>query len=115
MILQCGAGLGSLVFAVYVQANSLNYPFVPTIALGLNALLWAINLWLGFVQNTFLLFLWMMVIGGLRQVSFINFLFLANAKTNLPCDLNLEIYDRELTVNLFLISYDIGMKDTVDV
>jgi hypothetical protein len=35
-------------------------------------------------------------------------MFLANAKTNLKEDLNLNFYERELVVNLLLISMDIA-------
>ena len=101
--------LGNLIFSAYVQAFSMLYPFMPVYFQAINVCLWVINVYLMLVSDLRLLFIWMMFIGGLSGASFTNFLFLANAKTNLPCDMNLQIYDRELTVNLFLISFDIGM------
>ena len=50
----------------------------------------------------------MMFIGGLSGASFTNFLFLANAKTDPECDPKLNIYERELAVNLMLMSDDLG-------
>jgi hypothetical protein len=38
-----------------------------------------------------------------------NFLYLANTRTNLDCDFNLHYTERELTVNLLLISNDLGV------
>ena len=100
--------LGNLIFSAYVTAISLMYPFMPVIFQLINSFLWLLNVWTWFVQDLRLLFIWMMFIGGLSGASFTNFLFLANAKTDLFCDLKLNIYERELVVNLMLMSDDLG-------
>ena len=51
----------------------------------------------------------MMVLGALRNCAYINFLFLANADTDIDCDMQLISYERELAVNLLLIAYDMGI------
>jgi hypothetical protein len=60
-------------------------------------------------SNFNIVFLWCIVIGTMGGTCFTNFMFLANAKTNLPEDLNLNFYERELVVNLLLISQGIGI------
>lgn len=100
--------LGNLIFSAYVTAISLMFPFMPVIFQLINSFLWLLNVWTWFVQDLRLLFIWMMFIGGLSGASFTNFLFLANAKTDLFCDLKLNIYERELVVNLMLMSDDLG-------
>ena len=108
IILVIAGVLGNLIFSAYVTAISLMYPFMPVIFQLINSFLWLLNVWTWFVQDLRLLFIWMMFIGGLSGASFTNFLFLANAKTDLFCDLKLNIYERELVVNLMLMSDDLG-------
>jgi len=62
----------------------------------------------GAVDNFFIVFAWMMFVGGIAGSQFLNFLFLAVAKTTHKNDMNLNFYERELVVNLILIAYDIG-------
>lgn len=50
----------------------------------------------------------MLFIGGLYGSAYTNSMFIANAKTDLPSDLNLVIRERELVVNLFLTANYIG-------
>ena len=100
--------LGNLIFSAYVTAISLAYPFMPVVLQSINTILWLLNVMTWFVQDIRLLFIWMMFIRGLSGASFTNFLFLANAKTDLFCDLGLNIYERELVVNLMLMSDDLG-------
>ena len=50
----------------------------------------------------------MLFIGGLWGTSYTNFLYLANAKINLPCDMGLAYYERELALNILLIASDLG-------
>ena len=107
IILVIAGVLGNLIFSAYVTAISLMYPFMPVVFQFINTCLWLLNVWLWFVQDLRLLFIWMMFIGGLSGASFTNFLFLANAKTDLFCDLKLNIYERELVVNLMLMSDDL--------
>lgn len=100
--------LGNLIFSAYVQALTMVYPFIPVILQTINVCLWIVNVIFWFVTDLRLLFVWMVFIGGLSGASFTNFLFLANAKTDLFCDLKLNIYERELVVNLMLMSDDLG-------
>ena len=108
LVLICGSSLGAFASAAYMQAYTLDHPYLPTIVLGINVLFWAFNVFIPIITSVNILFLWMFVIGGLRNCQFINFLFLANADTDLECDMKLIIYERELVVNLLLIAYDIG-------
>jgi hypothetical protein len=41
--------------------------------------------------------------------AYTNFFYLANVRTNLPSDFNLHYTERELTVNLLLLAYDLGI------
>lgn len=100
--------LGNLIFSAYVQSYSLIYPTLPVYFQAINVILWTLNVIFWFVSDLRLLFIWMMFIGGISGASFTNFVFLANAKTNLFCDLQLNIYERELVVNLMLMSDDLG-------
>ena len=100
--------LGNLIFSAYVTAISLMFPHMPVIFQFINTCLWLLNVLTWFVTDIRLLFIWMMFIGGLSGASFTNFLFLANARTDLFCDLGLNIYERELVVNLMLMSDDLG-------
>ena len=108
IVLVIASVLGNLIFSAYVQTFSMIYPFMPVYLQAINTCLWAINVYFWFVSDLRLLFLWMMFIGGLSGASFTNFLFLANAKTDLFCDLRLNIFERELVVNLMLMSDDLG-------
>jgi hypothetical protein len=49
-----------------------------------------------------------MWVGVHAGTSYTNFLFLACTKTNLDCDMQLSYYERELVVNLLLISFELG-------
>lgn len=41
--------------------------------------------------------------------AYTNFFYLANTRTNLPCDFNLHYTERELTVNMLLFANDLGI------
>jgi len=49
-----------------------------------------------------------MWVGVHSGTSYTNFIFLASTKTNLECDMRLNYYERELVVNLLLISNWLG-------
>lgn len=49
-----------------------------------------------------------MWVGCQQGTDYTNFLFLANCKTNMMYDMNLNYYERELVCNLLLISNDVG-------
>ena len=50
----------------------------------------------------------MTLIGGLYASSLTNFMFLANAKTDLHVDLNLKISEREMVVNMLICANYMG-------
>jgi len=61
-----------------------------------------------FVSNFNIIFVWCMWVGVHSGTSYTNFIFLASTKTNLECDMRLNYYERELVVNLLLISNWLG-------
>ena len=67
-----------------------------------------INLQYEYVSDFNIIFIWTMWVGIHAGTSYTNFLFLANTKTNLECDMRLNYYERELVVNLLLIAYYFG-------
>ena len=69
---------------------------------------WLANVWLGAIQDFLLIFIVMVFVGGLWGTSYTNFLYLANAKLSLSCDMGLTYYERELTLNVLLIASDLG-------
>ena len=108
MLMKVAMFTGNFIFMAYVQEITLMRPSLPTIIQLGFFIFWLINATLSFVENFSLIFLIMMAIGGLRGTEFTNFLYLANAKVKLPCDMNLMYYERELTVNILLVASDIG-------
>lgn len=84
------------------------YPWLPTVSQLINLVGWLANLRYGFCENASLLFIWSGWVGFHYGTSYTNFLFLACARTNLSCDMHLNYYERELVVNLLLISDSIG-------
>lgn len=101
--------LGSFVSLSSIQSLTLMRPWLPTFFQFLNFLLWGANLQYEFVTSFNLVFIWTMWVGIHSGTSYTNFLFLATTKTNLDCDMNLNYYERELVVNLLLISNDLGL------
>ena len=108
LILYGGTVIGSVSFSVFVQALLIFRPALPTIALGINCVLWALNAYFKLIESPAILFMAMVAMGGLRQCNYINYLFLANAKTELEFDMKLIHQERELAVNFLLISSDLG-------
>ena len=100
--------IGNFLFMSTVQSVTLTFPWLPTVLQFINVILWTINVAYGFVSNFVIIFVWMMIVGGLAGTEFVNFLFLAVAKTTHECDMNLNYYERELVVNLLLMAYDLG-------
>ncbi len=74
----------------------------------MNVLLWILNLQYEVVSNFNIIFVWCMWVGVHSGTSYTNFIFLASTKTNLECDMRLNYYERELVVNLLLISNMLG-------
>ena len=87
---------------------TLERPYIPSIIQFSNVILWIINLQYGLVTNFNAIFVWLMWIGCQQGTDYTNFLFLANCKTNMQYDMNLNYYERELVCNLLLISNDVG-------
>ena len=83
-------------------------PYLPTLIQAVNCVLWMLNLQYMFVTDFNLVFVWVLWIGCQQGTDYTNFLFLANCKTNMVYDMNLNYYERELVCNLLLISNDVG-------
>ena len=93
----------------YVQVITMMRPSLPTmIQLGF-FVFWLANVVFGSISNFFMIFMIMVGVGGLWGTSYANFLYLANAKISLSCDMGLTYYERELTLNVLLIASDLGM------
>ena len=67
------------------------------------------NLIFRLIEDFILTFIFMMLVGGLQGACYTNFLYLANAKIKLSCDMGLTYYERELALNILLIASDVGM------
>ena len=108
-IMKVAMGIGNFIFMSIVQKIIFQRPTLPTIIQFGFFVFWFINLVFGVIENFFLTFLVMMLVGGLWGASYTNFLYLANAKIKLGCDMGLTYYERELTINILLIASDIGV------
>ena len=100
--------LGSVISLSTLQSTALERPYIPTMFQAINVALWILNLQFGFVTNFNVVFVWLMWIGCQQGTDYTNFLFLANCKTNMAYDMNLNYYERELVCNMLLISNDVG-------
>ena len=110
VMFQAAYNLGDLLSLSSLQQVTLEQPWVPTLFQIVNFILWTINTALGFpIANFNFVFLWSIWVGCQGGTSFTNFLFMANTRTNLDCDMKLSYYERELCVNLLLIAQDIGV------
>ena len=70
---------------------------------------WLVNVLFDVAEDFFIVFLVMIFVGGLWGTSYTNFIYLANAKISLSCDMGLTYYERELTLNILLMASDVGM------
>ena len=102
-------GIGNFIFMSIVQEIIFWRPTLPTIVQFGFFVFWFANVIFGVIENFFLTFLVMMLVGGLWGACYTNFLYLANAKIKLSCDMGLTYYERELTLNILLIASDFGM------
>jgi len=100
--------LGDIIGLSSIQTLSIVYPEGPMLIQILNLVLFSLNQYYHVITNFNFIFVWCIWIGMQAGTCYTNFMFLANAKTNLKEDLNLNFYERELVVNLLLISMDIG-------
>ena len=99
---------GNLMFSTWINAFACVYPSMPAILQLLNVILWFLNVQYSVVTSIWPTFIWMMLVGGLYGSSMTNFMFLANAKTDLFTDMNLHIREREFVVNSLLIANYMG-------
>ena len=96
--------LGNVVGLSSLQTYTLRFPSAPTLLQLLNLVLFCLNMFMPVIKNFNVVFLWCIWIGAQAGTDYTNFMFLANTKTNLECDMALNFYERELVVNLLLIS-----------
>ncbi len=103
--------LGNILFMAKVQTISLMHPLMPvltliliTVALFFSATILPLYL----VSSMWPFFGAALVIGAIDGSVFTSFIFLAVAKTDLPCDMNLHFRERELVVNLLLGAMFVG-------
>ena len=114
VIMRTAMIIGSFLFMSWVQPLTLRRPTLPTIIqLGFFAF-WIFNASLNLIENIFVITIVMLCVGGLYGTDYTNFLYLANAKLELDCDMGLHYYERELTVNMLLLASDIGYLIAVD-
>jgi hypothetical protein len=71
--------------------------------------LWIVNLTFGLVTNFYLVFLHLIWVGVMGGTVYTNFFYLANTRTKLKSDFKLHYTERELTVNMLMISNDLGL------
>ena len=100
--------LGNVMLSTWINAFSCVYPGVPFLLQLINVILWGINIKYRIVTNLWVTFIWMTLVGGIYGTSNTNFIFLANAKTDLYVDLNLKYNQRELVVNSLIIANYMG-------
>ena len=100
--------LGNVMFSTWINAFACVYPSFPVLCQLLNVIAWIINLYFNLVHNLWVTFFWTMIVGGLYASSLSNFMFLANAKTDLYADLQLKIHQREFVVNMLLTANYMG-------
>lgn len=103
-----GLSLGSFIFGSRVQVVAMVRPTVICFYQFVNFLFWAINMQFQLVENFYVAFVSVVLIGGVMGSVYTNFLYLANAKTDLESDLDLIYYERGLAVNLLLMASDTG-------
>ena len=84
------------------------HPRLPVQLLFLVTLCLALNMVIGVVTHVYLLILVAFTVGALQGCFYTSFIFLALAKTDLPCDLNLHFLERELVLNLMLMAQVLG-------
>ena len=108
LMLRIAMGIGSFIFMAILQTITLMQPGLPTLIQAFFFCFWLVNINLRIITDFSVVFLLMMASGGLQGTVYTNFLYLANAKVALPCDMNLIYYERELTVVLLLAVSDLG-------
>ena len=96
--------LSNTLFRSQVETITLMYPGLPVLILLLVTLVLAVMLATPLVTSVIPIFIAAWIIGAIDGSMFTSFFFLAIAKTDLPCDMNLHFRERELVVMLLLMS-----------
>jgi hypothetical protein len=100
---------GSFISRSTLHSSILSRAYTPTVIQLVNMIFWLLNLKYALVDNFYAVFFLTIWCGFPGGTAYSNFLYLANTRSNLKCDFNLHFIERELTVNLLLISNDLGM------
>ena len=100
---------GSFISRSTLHSSLLSKAFTPTGIQLVNFSLWLLNLHFDLVSDFYVVFLFLVWCGFPGGTAYSNFFYLANTRTTLECDFNLHYTERELTVNLLLISNDLGI------
>ena len=103
--------LGNILFMTKVEVVALMHPLLPILFLilistGLFACATILPLWV--MNNMWPFVVASLLIGAIDGSIFTSFMFLAVAKTDLPCDMKLHFRERELVVNLLLGAVYVG-------
>ena len=110
LVMQFAYNLGDILGVSSIQTMSIEYPTGPTVIQIINCVLFSfLSLQWNILTSYWLIFIWLIFIGAQGGTCYTNFIFLANSKTNLKQDLGLSFFERELAVNLLLISLSIGV------
>lgn len=100
---------GSFISRSTLHSSILSRAYTPTLIQLFNLTLWIYNLQYNLFTDFYPVFFFMIWCGFPGGTAYSNFFYLANTRTNLDCDFNLHYTERELTVNLLLISNDLGI------
>lgn len=101
--------IGSFISRSTINSRVLSFAATPTLFQLVNFVFWFNNLKFELITSFYGVFLILIWVGFQGGTAYSNFFYLANARTNLPCDFNLHYTERELTVNLLLLSNDLGI------
>jgi len=100
---------GSFISRSTLHSSILSKSYTPTLAQLVNLTIWTYNLQYQLFTSFYPVFFFMIWCGFPGGTAYSNFLYLANTRTNLDCDFQLHYTERELTVNLLMISNDLGV------
>lgn len=100
---------GSFISRSTIHSSVLSKASTPTLVQLFNLIFWVFNLKYSLVTNFYLVFFILVWCGFPGGTAYSNFFYLANTRTNLPCDFGLHYTERELTVNLLLFANDLGI------
>lgn len=101
--------IGSFISRSTIHSKVLSFAATPTIFQMINFVLWWNILQYDLFQSFYIIFALLIWVGVQGGMAYSNFFYLANTRTNLPCDFNLHYTERELCVNLLLLANDLGI------